>query len=413
MPADGVRSRPVPGGTPRRLRHALGRLVHQVDHALGRRMATLRVLVDVRTPMNLAVLRPIWRALVDDPRVDVVFVAEQADAVAASLDRDGLRAALVSRDAAAWTRWDLALTADAWNATPLRRCRRRMQFFHGVAGKYDLDAPEKLREAGLGAFDRVAFINEDRRQRYLRAGIVTPVQAVLVGFPKLDPLLNGVWAAAEVRRSLHLDPVARTVLYAPTFSTAGSLHLAGDAIIRTLLEGDVNVIVKLHDRSMVPHPQHTAGIDWPERLAALTADARCALVRDADIGPALAAADVLVTDHSTVGFEFALLARPIIVYDAPNLLRAARIDPEKWALLRSMATVVHSPESLAAAVRSAFMQPSLGDDARRLASRLFAHAGTATARALEVVYELLDLTPAIPSGAPVPLTISSAVEERG
>ena len=45
-----------------------------------------------------------------------------------------------------------------------------------------------------------------------------------------------------------------------------------------------------------------------------------------DITPLLAAADLLVTDHSTVGFEFALLDRPLIVFDAPDLRAAARID---------------------------------------------------------------------------------------
>jgi hypothetical protein len=407
MPAERVTSRDTPFHG---LRRAAGRLAHDLDHAIGRRLSPLRVLVDVRTPMNLAVLRPVWKALTGDQRVRVAFTAEEADAVGAALDRDGLRHALIPRPAAAWRRWDLALSADAWNTTALRRCRRRMQFFHGVAGKYDLDAPERLAAAGFDTFDRIAFINEDRRERYLRAGVVTPSQAVLIGFPKLDALVNGEWPTVAVRRHLGLDPAARTVLYAPTFSTAGSLHLAGEAIVRTLLDIGVNVIIKLHDRSMVPHPLHTAGIDWPERLAPFTQSRRCALVRDPEIGPLLAAADVLVTDHSTVGFEFALLDRPIVIFDAPDLLRAARIDPAKWAFLRSMGTVVSSPDGLAAAVTEALAQPAAGSGARRQASDLFAHAGTATARALAVVYQLLEVAPAGTAGAGAPLAMSSPVE---
>ena len=43
---------------------------------------------------------------------------------------------------------------------------------------------------GFEYYDRVAFINRDRMLRYLEAGIVTPAQAVLVGYPKLDRLAS-------------------------------------------------------------------------------------------------------------------------------------------------------------------------------------------------------------------------------
>ena len=38
----------------------------------------------------------------------------------------------------------------------------------------------------------------------------------------------------------------------------------------------------------------------------------------------------MVTDHSTIGFEFCLLDRPLVVFDAPDLTRA-RINPEQFA----------------------------------------------------------------------------------
>ena len=375
----------------RPLRRSLVRVLRKVDDAVGRRRGNVRVLVDVRTPMNLAVLRPIWKTLVDDPRITVTVTAEDMAAVRTSLESDGLADLLAHRDAVLWTRFDLAMTADVWNRTPLRRCRRSIKFFHGVAGKYDLDEPAKLGAAALDTCDRVAFVNDDRMQRYLASGIIRPEQAVLVGFPKLDAVINGAWGPASVRRSLGLSPAVETILYAPTFSTASSLHLAGEAIVRALLETGRNVIVKLHDRSATPHPKYTGGIDWPARLAAFDSNPGFALARGADISPLLSAADVLVTDHSTVGFEFALLDRPIVVYDAPDLQTVARIDTAKWALLRSMADVVNTPEALAQAVGAAMAAPALKRDARRAAHALFANAGRATDVALDVVYELLEL----------------------
>ena len=378
----------------RPLRSAVVEGLRRADHSVARLFTRASVLVDVRTPMNLAILRPVWRRLQADPRIAVRYTSEPATGVAEAAAADGIDGALISRDAAAWTRFDLAMTADLWNRTELHRCRRRVNFFHGVAGKYDLDDPRKLAAAELHQFDRIAFINADRLERYLAAGAVSSDQAVLVGFPKGDELVNGRWDARAVRASLGLPPAHGTVLYAPTFSPANSLHLAGPAIVAALLASGRNVIVKLHDRSMVPHPKFTEGVDWPARLAEFAGHPRFALARSADAGPFLAAADVLVTDHSTVGFEFALLDRPIVVFDAPRLREAARIDADKWALLRSMADVVATPEELARAVDRAFAAPGHLREQRRQAHALFAHAGRATERALQVVYELLEMPPA-------------------
>ena len=104
------------------------------------------------------------------------------------------------------------------------------------------------------------------------------------------------------------------------------------------------------------------------------------------------AADLLITDHSTVGFEFALLDRPIVVFDAPDLLHFARINPEKWHLLRGMADIARRVEELPDVVSNALASPGRHAAKRRATSQaLFAHAGHATDRALHVVYELLEM----------------------
>lgn len=359
------------------LRTALALRLRSLDHAIGRLFTPARVLVDTRTPMNRAVLRPMWEPLAADPRVEVLFSSE-----------DGPR--IDPR-----TRIDLAMSADLWNESPLSRCHRRVCFFHGVAGKYHLDDPARLKGAHLGRFERLGFINRDRMERYLASGVIRHDQAVLVGYPKGDDLVNGRWPQARVLTSLGLSSGLATVLYAPTFSTANSLHLAGEAIINTLLACGYNLIVKLHDRSMVPQAKYTDGIDWPARLARFAQCPRFALARADDAGPYLSAADLLVTDHSTVGFEFALLDRPIVVFDAPGLRDAARVDAGKWDLLRSMADVVGAPSELASAVHTSLATPGRHCAARRRAHALFAHVGSATERALRVVYELLDLQPAV------------------
>jgi len=63
------------------LRTRLAAAARRIDHAAGRTLTRLRVLVDVRTPMNVAVLRPVWSALATDPRITLAFTAEQSQPV--------------------------------------------------------------------------------------------------------------------------------------------------------------------------------------------------------------------------------------------------------------------------------------------------------------------------------------------
>src|SRR5262249_21923462 len=110
--------------------------------------------------------------------------------------------------------------------------------------------------------------------------------------------------------------------------------------------------------------------------------------------------DVMITDHSSIGFEFCLLDRPVIVFDAPGLVEAARINPEKVALLRSAAPVVHTAAEAAAAAIDELAHPDRRSAARRAIVRgMFHEPGTATGRALILVYELLELCPQAVGGA--------------
>jgi hypothetical protein len=359
--------------------------VHRLDHAVGRISRARRVLVEMRTPVYAAVLGPVCAALEELTGVEVSYTSEYPDRISPLVPRGRF----LTRAQAQWTRVDVYLNADPWAASRLRRCSRRINFFHGVAGKYDLDRPAGL-PMGFERYDRVAFVNRDRMHRYLAAGVVTAPQAVLVGYPKLDRLASGLLDGGATRHGLALDPRRPTALYAPTYSPASSLHLAGEEIVRRLAAAGLNVIVKLHDRSLDPDPRYTGGIDWRSRMTALERPGAIRYVEAPDASPYLAAADLLITDHSSVGFEYLVLDRPLIVFDAPALAGAARINPEKVALLRSAATVVRDVDALAEAAGLALAGPArLSRERRRVAGEMFHEPGTATARAVSVVRELL------------------------
>jgi hypothetical protein len=363
--------------------------VHKLDHAIGRLSPRRDVLVELRTPVYQAVLGPIADALAELPDVHVHYTSEYPDRIAPLVPAGRF----LTHAEVEWRRFDLYLNGDPWAAARLRRCARRINFFHGVAGKYNLDQPEGL-PLGFEYYDHVAFINRDRMQRYLAAGIVTPRQAVLVGYPKLDRLVNGAYDRDQVRRSLGLSPRRPAALYAPTYSEASSLHLAGEEIVRSLVGAGLNVLVKLHDRSLDPDPRYNAGIDWRARFMALQRELpeRVRFVDTGDGSPLLAAADLMVTDHSSIGFEYLVLDRPLLVFDAPDLTRAARINPEKVALLRSAATVVQTTKELARAAVQAIQAPGeQSDTRRRVAGELFFEPGGATDRAVGLIRRMLHL----------------------
>lgn len=390
------------------LRRFLGRHLHAWDDWRRAESDRRHVLVYARNAMHVGVLDPVAQALERDPRITVRYMAEMPWKEA-HIDRaTGRPRRWWRRRTAAWRRVDLLITADPWNPPVLYRCHRRMNFFHGVAGKYDLDDPSQL-PIGFRDWDAVAFINSDRMKRYAARGILKPGAATLVGYPKLDALVNGRYDAAAIRGRLGLEMHRRTAIYAPTWSPASSLNLAGESIVADLAAHGWNVIIKPHDLSFDPDPKYSGGIDWRQRLRAIESPGRVVLRDDADLSPLLAASDVMITDHSTAAFEFFLLDRPVIVFDAPDLPRVARINPERIALLRSAARVVHGAGEVAAAAADEVAHASARSQQRAsIAANLFFEPGTATGRAVSRVYSLLELHDAHGVLQANPLQTSSA-----
>jgi CDP-glycerol glycerophosphotransferase (TagB/SpsB family) len=375
-----------------KMRRGLTGSARLVDRAIGRAFGRRRALFDLRNAMNVAVLQPMFSALQRDNRVHVAFACEEPGRVAAAV-RQAAGADVLDHAEVMWQRWDLYVSGDPWTRPQLRRCSQSANFFHGVAGNSNLDDPSAL-QTGFDWFDRVGFINAERMDTYLKRGIVSADAAVLVGFPKADRLVLGGYSASQIRSSLGLDSNRMTDLYAPGWSPASSLHVAGEQIVASLRNSGFNVIVKLHPMSFHPEAKYSGGIDWRSRMDAVQEPGRVVHAIESDSSPVMAASDVLVTDHSTVGFEYCLLDRPIVLFDVPDLVRIARVNPDQVARLRGVARLVGRNEDVGLVARDDLAQPDRLTTARRqLAARMFYGAGTATARALAVLYDLLQLAP--------------------
>ena len=110
---------------------------------------------------------------------------------------------------------------------------------------------------------------------------------------------------------------------------------------------------------------------------------------------------MLVTDHSSVGFEYLLLDRPLVRIEMPALLTRTNTGPGYVALIAESATTTRGIDDTVAAVEAAVADPGRGRAARRaVAEELFYEPGTATARALAEMYALMEL--AAPEALPAP-----------
>jgi hypothetical protein len=352
-----------------------------------------RILVDGRTRVNYAMFAPVHRVLAADDRVRVSFVASEEPARAAEIFRDaGPDADIVGPGRAALTRFDAYLTSDfTWAPLLHRTCR--IQMFHGVGGKYGFDAPSEP----LTAWHRLFFVNRRRLRNCVNAGAIAADSPAirLIGMPKVDCLVDGSLQRDAVLASLGLAPSRPTVLYAPTWSPASSLNRFGIDLIERLGRLPVNVVVKLHDRSRDPRERYSGGVDWAARVQGVLRQGAAVLAASADICPYLAAADVMVTDHSSAGFEYLLLDRPVVRIHLPELIALANVHEDYVRLLADVSESVDDVAATIAAVERAIADPAARRAERRaVAADLFHEPGSATARCVDALYEAMTLEPA-------------------
>jgi CDP-glycerol glycerophosphotransferase len=206
-----------------------------------------------------------------------------------------------------------------------------------------------------------------------------------IGLPRNDLLAAPEARGGQVRAALGLPEGARVVLYAPTYrdhvvDRRGRYRLDQHLDVERLLPalGDDGVLlIRKHPLIADPvltgnHPRVRDVSAWP------------------DATELLAAADVLITDYSSLAFDFANTGRPLLffTYDLDvyrDEIRGFYIDFESEApgpLLRTTGELADALGSLGAAVPDAYAERYRAwrerfcelDDGRasaRLAERLF------------------------------------------
>jgi CDP-glycerol glycerophosphotransferase (TagB/SpsB family) len=163
-----------------------------------------------------------------------------------------------------------------------------------------------------------------------------------------------------------LAPGKRVVLYAPTFQASlSSARLLGERTV-ALLRGQrkhMSIIIKPHPLIGNLFPQWMQ--QW-QRLAAEEPDVHLVQDTHSDVMPFLKAADVLVTDLSSVALEFLALKRPMVLVTSPHRNEETYVDPNglEWRW-RDMGHEIFDVEQLPAAVSYALDNPGVGLNRRQ------------------------------------------------
>lgn len=273
--------------------------------------------------------------------------------------------------------------------------RKRVQVFHGLSFRNMAIRRDVL------IYDHLFVAGPYMMRALTESKLARPGSPRLVptGFVKVDPLRNGSLDRGQILDEIGFTGDRPVVLYAPTGQKRNSLEGAGPEVIRRLREtGEYDILIKVHD-----HPRDRGE---PGREELLTyVDDHTKMASGFDVVPYLFAADLLITDASSVSSEYSLLDRPMVFLDVPDLIRAAitskkgRFDMETWG--RRAGTLCRWPDDAVGAVQASLENPDAHGEVRRaMAADLFYNPGKATDAAVEWILAELGMEASTPQPAP-------------
>jgi len=362
-------------------------------------MTRKRVLFAGYAPVHFVCFLPVYRRLAADPAIELWLTGgfKHEDDSGVRFALEGFydpfavdRSRVITAERARDEDFDVLVCSHLSDAIVPRTARRSVQIFHGVSFKN-----LAVREKALN-FDVLCLPGRYHAEAYRTAGLIRAdgPRYLLTGFAKDDPLVDGSLDRDALLRRLELDPSRPTLLFAPTGEKHNALETMGVDVISALAANpDWNLLIKPHD-----HPKHQ--IDWFETLAPLESD-RVRLVRELDVVPYLHAADLLLSDASSVAVEYTLLDRPIVFLDVPRLFekvqkRAPAMDLETYG--RRIGAVATAAD-VVARVRDGLAHPDRERELRRaMARHVFWDPGRAAERVAGVVRHAAGLIDALPLG---------------
>lgn len=221
-------------------------------------------------------------------------------------------------------------------------------------------------------------------QQALQENVFVPI--VPTGFITADSLFDPTAHPREMFcERCGIDPRSKIILFAPTFNDElSAMPLVRERIFELATPG-THLVIKLHgmtDEHWVRMYRHGA-----------EGNPHATYIHDLGVTSCLKAADVLVSDISSVYVEYLLLDRPILLLDNPRKVEFQHYDPDDIEYrLRDACVVVQGFEELRIKLGQALQGMDELSAKRREYARQVCHGrdGKAAARVGQAIVNHLD-----------------------
>jgi CDP-glycerol glycerophosphotransferase (TagB/SpsB family)/glycosyltransferase involved in cell wall biosynthesis len=216
------------------------------------------------------------------------------------VDNQGMPAGLVKRPRTTYIQ--------TWHGSAYKRMG-----FDEPAMKAATHAEQRRVRRMVGRFDHIVVRSEHDISTLVK-GLGVTAEPLTVGYPRNDELVTGgdPDELAALRTRLGIDDDRTVVLYAPTFRPGDDGRPAKHFDMPFDLDRFARELGQTHILLVRPH--YLSGTVIPPSLRGTVIDVGAVH----DITPLLLISDALVTDYSSVMFDYALRDRPMIFFTADS-----------------------------------------------------------------------------------------------
>lgn len=301
-----------------------------------------KVVLHLNQAFHYSILKPVFEAMVQDFDVliteDLAWIQEHDPRV--------------------------IIAADA-QARMLRPLMPKVRFVftrHGLIDKGNMFATAR-------EYDYVCASSEGVHDHYVRVGGFEPDRVWVTGYSQMDPLFR----PEPLPLPFAVSADRPLVVFAPTYNRglSGVEMLKAEFAEKILGSDDaMSLVVKPHPLTVQRNPRW---MRWFRDAAARRKNVHVDEDPASNIIPFLKRADLLVSDASSVVFQYLAVDRPVVLLDNPDRFNDPRFESEavEWRW-REFAERVDDPANLVAAVKRGLAEPgSRASERQRRAAELF------------------------------------------
>ena len=350
------------------------------------------------SPIMAPYLHQIWELLQHDSRLGFVVSLPQHEEWQGSIDyiRDMFPIRALKKRWVYAFRWDLIILADHTSGKLLdgQRCPS-LRIMHGTPGKR---LNGEVYAFGQRAYDKMGRIRYARMfvsnhsDRALGISIDSAYENILavVGNLEHDKLLAAQQEREQYRQQLGLHSQKTAISILSTWGPHSLLRTIGEPLINAAQQMPKHMTFMVcahpHEFRQQAHGQRA----WGSYLHSLKA--KGFIVRDPtdDWFPYVLASDIVITDHTALCLDAALLQRPVIFVPTPeDIIESSGLI----AQLRAMAPVLAPDASNLAELLGQIPAHYPYEQLARVARAICPYPGQASERMRAEIYDLLNLKP--------------------